>query len=219
MISLSIFSRRLGAVWLVATLLAHLSQFTIILVAVAAPAAGNILVLGDSLSSAYQMETERGWVERLRQRLEQQGRPHDVFNASVPGQTTAGGLAMLDGLLTRHRPAIVVVELGGNDGLRGLPLREVRSNLSRIIETTLARGAKVLLIPIEIPPNYGRLYTEGLREIYRDLAERYGVQKSPFLLEGIANQPERMLEDGIHPRAEAQEAILENVWPSLLPLL
>ncbi|MCA1852577.1 MAG: arylesterase [Beggiatoa sp.] len=187
--------------------------------AVAAPATGNILVLGDSLSSAYAMETERGWVERLRQRLQQQGRPHDVFNASVPGQTTAGGLAMLDGLLSRHRPAIVVVELGGNDGLRGLPLREVRSNLSRIIETTLARGAKVLLIPIEIPPNYGRLYTEGLREIYRDLAERYGVQKSPFILEGIADKPERMLEDGIHPRAEAQEAILENVWPSLLPLL
>ena len=185
----------------------------------AGPAAGNILVLGDSLSSAYQMETERGWVERLRRRLQQQGRPHDVFNASVPGQTTAGGLAMLDGLLARHKPAIVVIELGGNDGLRGLPLAEVRSNLSRIIETTLARGAKVLLIPVEIPTNYGRAYTEGLREIYRDLAERYGVRKSPFILEGIADKPERMQQDGIHPKPEAQEAMLENVWPSLLPLL
>lgn len=185
----------------------------------AGPAAGNILVLGDSLSSAYDMETERGWVERLRQRLQQQGRPHDVFNASIPGQTTAGGLAMLDGLLSRHRPAIVVVELGGNDGLRGLPLGEVRSNLSRIIETTLARGAKVLLIPIEIPPNYGRAYTERLREMYRDLADRYGVRKSPFILEGIADKPERMQQDGIHPKPEAQEAMLENVWPSLLPLL
>ena len=186
----------------------------------AAPAAGNILVLGDSLSSAYQMETERGWVERLRRRLQQQGRPHDVFNASVPGQTTAGGLAMLDGLLARHRPAIVVIELGGNDGLRGFQLDEIRSNLSRIIERSLARGAKVLLIPVEIPSNYGRAYTEGLR---RDTTAIWpsasGCARALFILEGIADNPERMLEDGIHPKPEAQEAMLENVWPSLLPLL
>lgn len=185
----------------------------------AAPAADNILVLGDSLSAAYGMDTKHGWVALLSERLQQQGRTYTVVNASISGETTAGARSRLDQLLSRHIPDIVVIELGGNDGLRGLPLAEVRSNLSRIIETTLARGAKVLLIPVEIPSNYGRTYTEGLREIYRDLAEHYGVRKSPFILEGIADKPERMLEDGIHPKPEAQEAMLENVWPSLLPLL
>lgn len=185
----------------------------------AAPAADNILVLGDSLSAAYGMDTKHGWVALLSERLQQQGRTYTVVNASISGETTAGARSRLDQLLARHIPDIVVIELGGNDGLRGLPLAEVRSNLSRIIETTLARGAKVLLIPIELPTNYGRAYTEGLREIYRDLAERFGVRKSPFILEGIADNPERMQEDGIHPKPEAQEAMLENVWPSLLPLL
>jgi acyl-CoA thioesterase-1 len=213
MISLSIFSRRLGAVWLVATLA------FIIPVVVAGPAAGNILVLGDSLSAAYGMDTKHGWVALLSERLQQQGRTYTVVNASISGETTAGARSRLDQLLSRHIPDIVVIELGGNDGLRGFQLGEVRSNLSRIIEASLARDAKVLLIPVEIPSNYGRAYTEGLREIYRDLAERYGVRKSPFILEGIADKPERMLEDGIHPKPEAQEAMLENVWPSLLPLL
>jgi acyl-CoA thioesterase-1 len=205
MISLSMVFRLIGALWLVA--------------AAAGQPAGDILVLGDSLSAAYGMDTALGWVERLRGRLRQQGLANGVVNASISGETTAGGLSRLDELLARHRPGIVVVELGGNDGLRGLPLPEVRSNLSHIIESSLAQGAKVVLIPIALPTNYGRLYNEGLRAIYHELSTRYGVSLSPFILQGVADRPERMQDDGIHPKAEAQEAMLDNVWPALLPLL
>ncbi len=181
--------------------------------------AGNILVLGDSLSAAYGMDTKHGWVALLSERLKRQGHTHTVVNASKSGETTAGARARLDQLLSRHIPDIVVIELGGNDGLRGFQLDEIRSNLSHMIEATLARGAKVLLIPIELPTNYGRTYTEGLRGLYHELAVHYGVPKSPFILDGIADRPERMQQDGIHPQPEAQDAMLENVWPSLVPLL
>ncbi len=179
----------------------------------------TLLVLGDSLSAAYGMDTKLGWVARLSERLERESRAYTVINASISGETTAGARARLDQLLARHKPAIVVIELGGNDGLRGLPLAEVRSNLAHIIEASLARPAKVLLIPVEIPTNYGRTYTEGLRALYGELAARYAVHMTPFILDGIADRPERMQKDGIHPKPEAQEAMLENVWPSLVPLL
>lgn len=188
--------------------------------AASAPAANPvILVLGDSLSAAYGIDPNQGWVALLRQRLERTGYRYEVINASVSGDTTRGGLARLSAALTQHRPRIVIVELGGNDGLRGLSLADMRANLSGIIERGRASGARVLLAGVRLPPNYGEAYTQKFHEVYRELARTYRVPLVPFLLDGIGGRQELMQSDGIHPGPGAQARMLENIWPHLLPLL
>ena len=179
----------------------------------------TIVILGDSLSAAYGMELSESWPSLLQQRLDQNGHAYRVFNSSITGETTQGGLTRLPRLLQKHAPQIVIVELGGNDGLRGLPLEVTRSNLASIIEQSQAAGARVILAEMRIPPNYGRTYTEKFNGTYADLAAEFGVGLLPFLLQDIALEPGMMGEDGIHPTAAAQPLILEQVWSALQPLL
>ncbi|MDQ2695704.1 MAG: arylesterase [Pseudomonadota bacterium] len=178
-----------------------------------------ILVLGDSLSAAFGMPLEQGWVSLLQQRLRASGLPHRVVNASISGDTTRGGLARLPDALARHRPDIVILELGGNDGLRGLPLAEMEKNLAAMIGLSRAAGARVVLVEMRIPPNYGPVYSEKFRAVYADLARRHDLPLVPFFLDGVATDAALMQEDGIHPRADAQARLLDNVWPTLEPLL
>lgn len=178
-----------------------------------------IVVLGDSLSAAYGMDVDQSWVQRLRERLQRGGYPHQVVNASVSGDTTRGALARLDALLQAQHPAILIIELGGNDGLRGLSLEEIKQNLARMIEMSRQHGAQVLLVSMRLPPNYGAAYIQRFQSMYRELAAADGARTAPFILQGIAERPELMQADGIHPRAEAQAMMLENIWPSLVPLL
>nr|MBS0019557.1 arylesterase [Gammaproteobacteria bacterium] len=178
-----------------------------------------LLVLGDSLSSAFGIEVEAGWVRLLQERLDQQGRAYRVVNASISGDTTAAGLARLPQALAVHRPAVVLVELGGNDGLRGLDLGDIRSNLEKMVSHIRESGAQVLLVGMRIPPNYGFAYSERFHGIYREVAARFEAPLVPFLLAGVADDRQLMQGDGIHPNASAQERILENVWPYLKDLL
>lgn len=189
------------------------------LAASTAPAAPKLLVLGDSLSAAYGIDREQGWVALLAQRLERQGYPHRVVNASISGETTRGALTRLPRLLEQHRPELVVVALGGNDGLRGLAPTETRANLAAIIEHSQEAGARALLLGIRLPPNYGSAYTALFERIFRDLAKEHEVPLVPFLLEGIATRTELMQDDGIHPTAQAQPLMLNLVWPELEALL
>jgi acyl-CoA thioesterase-1 len=184
-----------------------------------AAGAPSILVVGDSLSAGYGIELRDGWVTLLQQRLSKQGYPHAVVNASISGDTTAGGRARLPAALKRHRPQIVILELGGNDGLRGLSLRETRANLDAMIKAAQSAGARVLLVGLHLPPNYGPEFTAKFHAIYRDLASTNNAALAPFLLEGVALAPGLMQPDGIHPRAAAQPRLLDNVWPYLEPLL
>ena len=184
----------------------------------AAPAP-SILVVGDSLSAGYGIEMRAGWVTLLQQRLIKQGYPHAVVNASISGDTTSGGRARLPNALARHHPQIVILELGGNDGLRGLPLRETRANLEAMIKAAQSAGARVLLVGIHIPPNYGPEYTGKFHAIYHDLARIHSTALLPFLLDGVALTRGSMQPDGIHPRAAAQPRLLDNIWPHLEPLL
>jgi len=184
----------------------------------AAPAP-SILIVGDSLSAGYGIELRDGWVSLLQQRLTRQGYPHTVVNASISGDTTAGGRARLPDALKRHRPQIVILELGGNDGLRGLSLRETRANFDAMIKAAQSAGAQVLLVGIHLPPNYGPEYTGKFHATYHDLARVHNTALVPFLLEGVALTPGLMQPDGIHPRAAAQPRLLDNVWPYLEPLL
>lgn len=179
----------------------------------------TILVVGDSLSAAYGMAAEQSWVSLLQDRLRVQGYEYHVVNASISGDTTQGGRYRLPRSLTRFRPDIVIIELGGNDGLRGLPLEVTRGNLQKMVEACQEAGAIVVLAGIRIPPNYGQAYVQDFHAIYRDLAEQYGLLLIPFILEHIALDPELMLADGIHPNVAGQEALLNNVWPALLPAL
>ncbi len=174
---------------------------------------GTLLILGDSLSAGYGMRVEQGWVALLAQRITAQGYPHRVVNASISGDTSNGALARLGPLLAEARPQFTVVELGGNDGLRGVPLDELRRNLDEILAQVCAAGSDVLLLPMKLPPNYGPAYTQGFEQIYRDLAAKHGVLLGLFLLEDIALKPELMQSDGIHPNAEAQPMILDRIWP------
>ena len=188
-----------------------------------APAARSesptILVLGDSLSAAYGIRLEQGWVALLQGRLKAEGYGHRVVNASSSGETTGGALARLPRALERHRPAIVVIELGGNDGLRGLPLAEVRSNFESLVRLSRAAGARVLLVGMRIPPNYGPAYTKGFHQLYAELAGEHQLPLVPFFLDGIALDDSLMQEDGLHPNAAAQPRLLEQVWPQLRSLL
>ena len=179
----------------------------------------TILVYGDSLSAAYGIAREQGWATLLQQRLQSQGYHYAVFNASVSGETTLGGLTRMPATLRQQHPAIVLIELGANDGLRGLPVTEMQRNLSAMIETSQKIKAKVMLIGIQIPPNYGPRYTREFTESFPMLAKRYRLPLSPFLLDGVAGKPELTQDDGLHPTAEAQKRLLDNVWNVLKPML
>jgi acyl-CoA thioesterase-1 len=179
----------------------------------------TILVLGDSLSAAYGLSREDGWVALLAARLREQELPHEVVNASVSGETTGGGLTRLPPLLERHRPQIVIVQLGANDGLRGLGFDQISANLTRLIALSREAGARVLLVGLRLPPNYGAAYTEGFQAVFPAVAEQTGVALAPRLLAGVAEHWGLMQPDGLHPTAEAQPRLLENVWSHLLPLL
>ena len=179
----------------------------------------TLLVLGDSLSAAYGMAREQGWVHLLGQRVAQQARGWRVVNASMSGETTAGGASRIAAELTTHDPDLVVLELGANDALRGLPLDAARSNLQRMIDAAQAHGAPVLLLGMRIPPNYGRAYADAFHGMYRELAEQEGVSLLPFLLEPIALDRDAFLPDDVHPRPDVQDELMEHVWPTLAPLL
>ena len=179
----------------------------------------SLVVLGDSISAGYGIPVESGWVALLQQRLSRKGYRYHVVNASISGDTTRGADARLEQLMAEVHPDIAVVELGGNDGLRGLALDELEKNLDAIIERLKQGNVNVLLIPMKLPPNYGPVYTSRFQEIYQRLAKTHGVKVSRFILEDIGDRPDLMQSDGIHPIAAAQEAMLDNVWPSLQPLL
>ena len=178
-----------------------------------------LMVLGDSLSAGYGIDVRQGWVQLLQERLAQEGMVYRVVNASISGDTTSGGRVRLPQALTTHRPTIVVVELGGNDGLRGLEIGEMQRNLGQLVTQIKDSGAQALLVGMRIPPNYGLPYATRFQGIYRVVAEHFDIPLVPFLLEGVAQDPNLMQPDGIHPRAEAQPRILDNVWPHLQPLL
>ena len=179
----------------------------------------TLLVYGDSLSAFYGIEQEQGWVNLLKSKLRSEKLPVDVVNGSVSGETTTGGLARLPAMLDSYQPELLILELGGNDGLRGLPLDLMRENLASMINLAKASGAEVILTGIQIPPNYGPRYTAPFFEIYSALAKQKLLPLVPFLIDGIPQQPELMQNDGIHPRAEAQSMILDNVWLILKPQL
>jgi acyl-CoA thioesterase-1 len=186
----------------------------------AAAAAGSILVLADSLSASYGIAIEDGWVALLQERLRLQGYNYRVINASISGDTTAGAAVRLGPLLERERPDVAIIELGGNDGLRGLPLAEIRDNLTRIIWQFKRHNSRILLLPMQIPPNYGEVYTTKLTGIYAELAQAEGITLGRFILDKIVlEHPELMQDDGIHPKAEAQPMMLDNIWNDLQPLL
>jgi acyl-CoA thioesterase I len=176
----------------------------------------TILVMGDSLSAGYGIKVEEGWVTLLQQELAKQAK---VINASVSGETTSGGLTRLPAVLSQHKPDIVIIELGGNDGLRGQQLKIMQENLQTMISASQAAGAKIILAGMQIPTNYGPRYTKEFRETYAILAEENNTALIPFLLDGVATQRNLMQQDGIHPTAEAQPLILKNVLPVLMPLI
>lgn len=175
----------------------------------------RLLVLGDSLSAAYGLDVPDGWVVQLEKRLQ----PLDikVINASIGGETTSGGLSRLPRLLERHQPDWVLIQLGANDGLRGIPLTVIRENLAGLLEIVRDAGARPVLIGIMLPPNYGPMYADRFAAMYEELAVEQSVPLLPFLLEGVADDPALMQEDGLHPTAEAQAILFENVWEVLAP--
>lgn len=179
----------------------------------------TVLVLGDSLSAAYSMPAEEGWVSLLQMRIEKQELAATVVNASVSGATTAAGLQIATGALEEHQPTIVLLQLGANDGLQGKPLNYIRQNLVRLIAMSKEAGAEVVLLGVRIPPNYGDAYAIPFFEQYSELAKEHELALVPFFLEGIAGNPDLMMTDGLHPRSLAQPMVLDNVWPVLKPLL
>ncbi|NNC64351.1 MAG: arylesterase [Gammaproteobacteria bacterium] len=186
---------------------------------VAWPAESTIVVLGDSLSSGYGLSIDESWVSMLEERLRAEGYGYDVVNASISGDTSSGGLARLPALLAAHEPSIVIVELGGNDGLRGQPVQSLRANLSRIIELARDNGAALILTGIQIPPNYGPGYTGAFARIYPELAADFDIPLVGFLMEDVALNNDLMQSDGMHPNARGHEVMLENVWAVLADLL
>lgn len=182
-------------------------------------AAGTVLIVGDSISAAFGLDTRLGWVSLLEQRLQKEGFTDKVVNASVSGDTSAGGQARLPALLVEHKPQLVILELGGNDGLRGQQPAQLQQNLAAMIQQSQRAGARVLLLGMRIPPNYGARYTQAFEAVYSNLAEQEKVPLVPFFLEGVGGIPELMQADGLHPAVAAQGKLLENVWPTLKPLL
>ncbi|MCW8878671.1 MAG: arylesterase [Kangiellaceae bacterium] len=179
----------------------------------------TVLVFGDSLSAAYNIKIEQGWVSLLQDFLNQQNKPVKMINASISGETTHGGLERIQRQLELYKPDIVIIELGGNDGLRGLSLTATRENLTQMVNLSLKHSAKVLLAGIKIPPNYGRTYTTRFEQIYSDLAQIKQVELIPFLLEPVAKDLTLLQPDGIHPKAKAQPLIMELVSKHLIPML
>jgi acyl-CoA thioesterase-1 len=186
--------------------------------ALAAPA-GTILVYGDSLSAAYGIAQDRGWVSLLEARLKGEKRNYSVANASISGETTSGGVSRMKQALERHKPAITIIELGANDGLRGLPVAQMRKNLDTMIAQARAAGSKVLLVGVRMPPNYGPDYNRAFEAAFRDLAREHKTGLVPFLFEGFADKREYYQPDNLHPTAAAQPILLENVWKALKPML
>jgi acyl-CoA thioesterase I len=190
-----------------------------LLLSVQTAVADTVLVVGDSISAAFGLDTRQGWVALLEQRLAEQGYPHRVVNASISGDTSAGGAARLPALLAEYRPSLVVLELGGNDGLRGQPPAQLQQNLTAMVDQARASGARVLLLGMRLPPNYGARYTRAFAGVFATLAEEQQIALVPFFLEGVGGAPGMMQSDGIHPTAAAQPVLLENIWPRLQPLL
>ena len=179
----------------------------------------NILLVGDSLSAAYGIPAESGWVALLQQRLKSEQYPYQLVNASISGDTSANARSRLPGALDKYRPAIVILQLGGNDGLRGLSLAEMKQNLAAMIELIASRKGSSLLLGVHLPPNYGRRYTERFHAVYHELSEETGTALVPSLVDGIGTRGELMQADGIHPNRDAQPLIAERVWSGLQPLL
>lgn len=181
-----------------------------------------MLIVGDSLSAEYGLQRGKGWVALLEQRIAAQKLPVRVVNASISGDTTAGGRSRLPALLQQHKPTVVVIELGGNDALRGLPLQGTRENLQAMTRAAQAAGARALLVGMQVPPNYGRQYAEDFAALFGTVAKAEGAALVPFLLAGVADGPDPTAlfqPDRIHPNAQAQPIMLDNVWPALRPLL
>ena len=178
-----------------------------------------MLVLGDSLSAEYGLTRGKGWVQLLQQRMNDEKNPRKVVNASISGETTAGGLARLPAALETHKPSVVVIELGANDGLRGLPVKAMAANLQAMVDASRKAGAQVLLVGMRMPPNYGPDYTARFEAVFRDLAKTNRLRLVPFMMEGFADQRHYFQADGIHPVAEAQPLILDTIWRELKPLL
>lgn len=198
--------------------------FVLLLWAVAAPLSATstapaILIVGDSLSAGFGIEVSDGWVALLQDRLSAEGYEYRVVNASISGDTTSGGLRRLPRALERHQPAITILELGGNDGLRATPVPVIRENLDQMVQLTRAAGSEVILAGMQLPPNYGAAYTEAFAAVYRDLAEETEIELIPFFLEGVALNPEKLLPDMIHPNEDGQPVLLENAWQALKPML
>jgi acyl-CoA thioesterase-1 len=193
--------------------------FIVLWLPAAAAAEKSILVLGDSLSAAYGIPRQKGWVALLEERLKRERPDYIVVNASISGDTTGGGRARLKPLLDKHRPAVLVIELGANDGLRGMPVVLLRSNLDAMIRDAQASGARVLLIGMRMPPNYGEVYAQSFEDAFREVARTHRIALVPFLLEDFADKLELFLPDRIHPTVEAQPMMLERVWKELRPLL
>jgi acyl-CoA thioesterase I len=200
----------------VLTLIVAASVFSI---ARAAPASPTVLILGDSLSAGYGLPTGQGWVDLLQRKLATQGFAHKVVNASISGDTSAGGRSRISAALQTHQPQIVIIELGGNDGLRGSALAPVKANLDYMVETTQKAGAKVLLLGMQLPPNYGAKYIAEFAALFGDVARARKAALVPFVLQGFGDKPELFQADRIHPTAQAQPLMLDAVWPELRKLL
>ena len=181
--------------------------------------AKSVVVLGDSISAGYGIDVNKGWVNLLQQKFKQASMGFELRNESISGDTSAGGLARIDQLLSRHQPALVLVELGANDGLRGLSPQDMKRNLTEIVKRCDNNGAKVLLLGMKIPPNYGKRYIEMFYNIYPQLSNELKIPLVPFILEDIALHPEMMQADGLHPNASGQPLIAQKVWSHLQPLL
>lgn len=180
----------------------------------------TLLIVGDSLSAAYGVPSDSAWVQLLRHRLQSNGLSDwTVVNASISGETTDGGVRRLPALLEKNNPSVVIIELGGNDGLRGFPPNVIKSNLTTMVEGAQNSGARVILIGMQIPPNYGQRYTTMFSDIFPALSDSHNTALVPFFLDGIYDQDKLMQDDGVHPTAEGQPKLLENVWPVLRPLL
>jgi acyl-CoA thioesterase-1 len=182
-------------------------------------AAQTLLVVGDSISAGLGLDTSQGWVNLLDKRLKEQGFDYRVVNASISGDTTAGGLARLPALLSEQKPKLVVIELGGNDGLRGMAPAQLQQNLSGMVEQSQKAGAKVILLGMRLPPNYGQRYTDAFAKVFDSVADEQKIPLVPFFLEGVGGVQDMMQADGIHPAVAAQPKLLDNVWPTLKPLL
>lgn len=203
----------------VMALLLALAWPGVLVSAAGAAEGGTVLVMGDSLSAAYGLAPQQGWVALTAERLKAEHPGWTVANASISGETTAGGASRIAAELARHKPAVVVIELGANDGLRGLGLEQTRANLERMVVAAKQAGARVLLLGMRIPPNYGPQYTQGFERNYRELAEKHAVALLPFFLEPIATDRSAFQADNLHPVAEAQPRLRDHVWPALAPLL